>query len=581
MLPYSVLKRIRHYLSFSFTIAITASSLSTATLAAAQPTDTHKEADGVAALSGTPHDPWSGTRLVVAISVDQFSADLFSEYRNRFHLGMKQLQNGVVYPMAYHSHAATETCPGHSVLLTGDHPARTGIISNSWYDFSIKRANKAVYCSEDPANSPDAQNYQPSVQYLKVPTLGDRMKKANPHSRVISVAGKDRAAIMMGGHMTDQIWFWSNDAYKTLPDHKVAMPASVKSVNEQVAQLMQQDETPVMPSVCADHAAALKLGSNNVIGLAPASRKAGDYKGFRLTPDYDRTTTDIAVGLIDELQLGHGNAPDLLTISLSGTDAIGHSFGTEGAEMCTQMTGLDSNIAKIITALDRNGVSYVLVLTADHGGLDVPERANLRGIPTAQRVDPALSPNVVSARLAERFHLTTNQPLFFAIEPQGDWYVNRDLPQQTREQLINAAKSELTAHPQVAAVFSATELSHFPQPTRSPELWSLAERAKASFDPLRSGDLIVLLKPRVTPIAKAGEYGKVVATHGSPWDYDRRVPIIFYTPHVTGFEQPMPIETVDIMPTLATLLQIPLKKGDVDGRCLDLDPTTTTTCPIQ
>lgn len=574
MSHHCFLKQIQRY--FSLTIAM-ASSFSTATIASAQSLETPPKAEEVTA-SEIPHNPWSNTHLIVAISVDQFSSDLFSEYRGRFHSGMKQLQNGVIYPVAYHSHAATETCPGHSVLLTGDHPARTGIIANNWYDFSVKRADKKVYCSEDPSLSSDSRNYQPSLHYLKVPTLGDRMKKANPHSRVIAVAGKDRAAIMMGGHMTDQIWFWSDNAYKTLSDHKGEVPATVKLVNEQVSRLMQEDQTAVMPSVCADHAAALKIGNNRVIGLTPASRKAGDFKTFRVTPDYDRTTTDIATGLIDELKLGHGNAPDLLTISLSATDAVGHAYGTEGAEMCTQMASLDDNIARIIAALDRNGVSYVVVLTADHGGQDVPERANLRGIPTAQRVDPALSPDILSARLAERFHLNSNQPLFFANEPQGDWYVSRDLPEQTREQLIKAAKSELSAHPQVASVFTASELARTPYPTRSPELWSLAERAKASFDPLRSGDLIVLLKPRVTPIAKPDQY---IATHGSAWDYDRRVPIIFYTPHAHGFEQPMPVETVDIMPSLAALLQIPLKKGEVDGRCLDLDPTTATTCSIK
>ncbi|ART92867.1 alkaline phosphatase [Zymomonas mobilis] len=561
----------------SLAIAIVTSSLSSVTIAATHPLDNHPKGE-IAASSETAHNPWSGTRLIVAISVDQFSSDLFSEYRGRFRSGMKQLQNGVVYPMAYHSHAATETCPGHSVLLTGDHPARTGIIANNWYDFSVKRADKKVYCSEDPSLSADPQNYQPSVHYLKVPTLGDRMKKANPHSRVISVAGKDRAAIMMGGHMTDQIWFWSDNAYKTLADHKGEMPATVKTVNEQVTRLMQQDEAPVMPSVCADHASALKIGNNRIIGLAPASRKAGDFKTFRVTPDYDRTTTDIAIGLIDELKLGHGNAPDLLTVSLSATDAVGHAYGTEGAEMCSQMAGLDDNIARIIAALDSNGVPYVLVLTADHGGQDVPERAKLRGVETAQRVDPALSPDQLSLRLAERFRLSHNQPLFFANEPQGDWYINRNLPEQTKAQLIQAAKSELSNHPQVAAVFTASELTHIPYPTRSPELWNLAERAKASFDPLRSGDLIVLLKPRVTPIAKPISY---VATHGSAWDYDRRVPIIFYTPHASGFEQPMPVETVDIMPSLAALLQIPLQKGEVDGRCLDLDPTEATTCPVK
>lgn len=525
---------------------------------------------------------WVGQHLVVAISVDQFSANLFSEYRNRFRLGMKQLQNGVVYPIAYHSHAATQTCPGHSVLLTGDHPSRTGIIANHWYDLSLTRADKKVYCSEDPTVAfTDSKNYKVSIQYLKVPTLGDRMKALNPHSRVISIAGKDRAALMMGGHSIDQAWFWRKDSYVTLPDQKAPMPASVKIVNEQINTLLQQDETPIMPSFCADHALPLELNNHFIIGKTPVFRKAGDFKTFRSTPDYDRSTTDIAVGLIDELKLGHGNAPDLLTISLSGTDVIGHKYGTEGAEMCTQMAGLDENIAKIIAALDRNGVPYVLMLTADHGGLDTPERANLRGIPTAQRVDARLTPSIISSKLADRFHLDPNRPLLFATSPHGDWYISRDISPAIKTQIIEAAKAEITAYPQVAAVFTASELNKIAIPTKSPELWTLAERARGSFDPLRSGDLIVLLKPRVTPIAKVNGEGEAIATHGSPWNYDRRVPILFYAPNVSGFEQPMPVETVDIMPTLSALIQLPLKKGEVDGRCLDLDPGKGSTCPTE
>ena len=89
-------------------------------------------------------------KLIVAISVDQFSADLFAQYRQHFTGGLKRLSEGVVFPSGYQSHNMTETCPGHSTILTGDHPARTGIIANEWYDQDIARPDKKVYCSEDP-----------------------------------------------------------------------------------------------------------------------------------------------------------------------------------------------------------------------------------------------------------------------------------------------------------------------------------------------------------------------------------------------------------------------------------------------
>jgi predicted AlkP superfamily pyrophosphatase or phosphodiesterase len=129
----------------------------------------------------------------------------------------------------------------------------------------------------------------------------------------------------------------------------------------------------------------------------------------------------------------------------------------------------------------------------------------------------------------------------------------------------------------VAAVFTAEELRNTPSPRSSPDEWTLAERARASFDPERSGDLVVFLRPHVTPIANGT--GGAVATHGSPWDYDRRVPILFWWPGIDGFEQPLPIETVDIMPTLAGLLRLPVAMSEIDGRCLDLDAGEATTCP--
>jgi predicted AlkP superfamily pyrophosphatase or phosphodiesterase len=105
------------------------------------------------------------------------------------------------------------------------------------------------------------------------------------------------------------------------------------------------------------------------------------------------------------------------------------------------------------------------------------------------------------------------------------------------------------------------------------------QRARASYDPQRSGDFYVMLKPRITPIADAS-HGSV-ATHGSVWDYDRRVPILFWRRGMAGFEQPLSVETVDIMPTLAGLIGLPLAPGSVDGRCLDILAGPESNCPAQ
>src|SRR4051812_48511321 len=153
-------------------------------------------------------------KLIVVISVDQFSADLFAQYRNRFTGGFQRLLDGAVFPAGYQSHAATETCPGHSTILTGDRPARTGIIANNWYDQSAARPDKYVYCAEDervPGST--SEHYTVSDMHLRVPTLGDLMQRADPRSRVVAVAGKDRAAVMMGGHNPTQRWYWGGRSF--------------------------------------------------------------------------------------------------------------------------------------------------------------------------------------------------------------------------------------------------------------------------------------------------------------------------------------------------------------------------------
>ena len=147
-----------------------------------------------------------------------------------------------------------------------------------------------------------------------------------------------------------------------------------------------------------------------------------------------------------------------------------------------------------------------------------------------------------------------------------------------RSRVLEAAKARYLAHPQVAAVFTPAELRRLPLPSGPADEWSLADRFRASFDPERSGDLMVAPKPHITPIIDVSTY---VATHGSPWNYDRKVPILFYRPGVVGFEQSLPLETVDILPTLAALIELPVPSAEIDGRCINLDAGTGDSCAFE
>ncbi len=520
-------------------------------------------------------------KLLVVISVDQFSADLFAEYRGQWAGGMKRLSMGVVFPSGYQSHAATETCPGHSTILTGDHPTRTGIIANGWVDQATGRADKGIYCAEDETRGASSKpgTYVPSPAHLLVPTLGDRMKTANAASRVVSVAGKDRAAIMMGGHSTDEIWFMRPTDYAqfiTLSG-RTHVPSAVATANAKLTAAIARP-SPAMPlaSFCMAHSRAVPISPGKSVGDGRFARKAGDAKQFRASPASDAATLSLAGDLIAEMKLGRGPAPDLIAIGVSSTDVIGHAYGTEGSEMCLQLTTLDANLGLLFARLDRLAIDYAVVLTADHGGHDAVERNDQNALPDAARIDESLSANRIGARVASELGLP--RPALVGTEATGDLWLDATMPDGKKPVALARAKALYLAEPQVAAAFTAAEIEATPMPKGPPESWTLIERARASYYPGRSGDLIVMLKPRVTPITLKEAEGGSVATHGSPWDYDRRVPILFWRKGLAGFEQPNSVETVDIAPTLAALIGLDIPPGEMDGRCLDLIAGTDTLC---
>ena len=516
-----------------------------------------------------PPAPRTPPKLIVAISVDQLSADLFAQYRQTFTGGFARLLRGAVFPSGYQGHAATETCPGHSTILTGYRPAHTGIIANTWIDQKAPRPDKLVYCAEDesvPGSTHDA--YTASDKHLLVPTLGERMKAADPRTRVVSVAGKDRAAIMMGGHKVDELWWWNG---KTIVSYAGrATPPVVARAQRAVADLLARPQEALeVPANCVPKDRELRIGELT-LGRGRFERAAGDARAFRASPALDAAVFSLAAGLVQDMKLGQGPQTDILSVGASATDYVGHSVGTQGVEMCIQMANLDETIGGFLEVLDRTGVDYQVVLTADHGAHDVTERQQLRAMPMEAHVDPQLQAGRIGAAIGR--DLKIEGPVLLGSE--GDIYVDTALGAAVRTRVLAEAKRRYAAMPQVALVMTGAEVAATPMPTTPPETWTLPERLRASYAPGRSGDLLVLLKPRVTSIEVPGP--GYVETHGSPWDYDRRVPILFWRKDAPGFEQPLSVETVDIVPTLAAT--IGLATPGVDGRCLDLDPGPADTC---
>src|SRR6478735_1068154 len=519
----------------------------------------------LAIASPAAAQPAAPPKLFVAISVDQFSADLFDEYRPVLLGGIGRLSHGTAFRNGYQGHNATETCPGHSTIMTGSRPSRTGIIANYWVDLGQSRSDKGVYCVEDervPGSSSVA--YTVSPYHLRVPTLGDLWKKAQPGARNVAVAGKDRSAVLMSGRAADQRWYWDGKTFVT--DIKgAAIPRSVTATRTAVANAVALDRPALeMPALCQSKARVIPVeGGAAPVGNIAFARKAGDLRNFRASPEFDGATLALAASLIDEMQLGRGPATDIISVGLSATDFVGHSYGTEGAEMCLQLFSLDRDLGDFFKQLDSKGIDYLVVLTADHGGQDIPERKREQGVPGATRVDSKLSAKEVGRTVGARLGL--KGPVLFGDGAFGDMYVDRALSPADRARAKAAAVEAFRAHPQVEAVFTHEQLSATPSPTSSPDKWSLIERARASFDDERSGDFLVLLKRDITPIADTSSY---ISTHGSAWDYDRRVPILFWRRGMASSDRSDAIETADIMPTLAASIGLAVDPSSIDGECL-------------
>jgi hypothetical protein len=503
-------------------------------------------------------------KLIIAISIDQFSSDLFETYRPHFTGGLRRLtEGGVTFANGYQSHAATETCPGHSTLLTGRRPAATGIVANDWIDQNAPRSDKTVYCAEDERMvESSSSNYTVSPLHLRATTFGERLKAFNPRSRNVAVAGKDRAAVMMGGQAPDQRWYWDGKAWVT--DLKSApVPRTIAAFRPAFAAALAQPRAGLVPTpLCQARATPYQITPTLTVGNGTLARGAGDNRNFRASPEIDGATLAIALGLVGEMGLGKGAATDVLSVSLSATDYVGHSYGSGGQEMCLQVLGLDRELDGFFVALDAAKVDYAVVLSADHGGLDLVERLRAGGMKDAARLDPEFTLQNIGKQLAGRIGRSAPVLLGGSV---GDVWIDKSLSAADRRTVEAGAIAIAKAHPQVETVFTAAEIAATPMPSGDPSKWTLRQRYRASFDPARSGDLLIVLKSHVAAISKPGV--GYVASHGSPWDYDRRVPIIFYRPGARPAAPTAAADTVDILPTLASWVGLPIARGSVDGVC--------------
>ncbi|MGR6533077.1 alkaline phosphatase family protein [Brevundimonas sp. RM1] len=518
--------------------------------------------------------------LIVTVVVDQLSANLFNQYRSQFTGGLKTLADqGMVSINGYQTHGVTVTCAGHSTVLTGAHPARSGIPANDWLDTST---GQETYCLAAPQNTlahgKNTDNGPVGPEQLSASTLGDWLKAVSPESRVYGVSGKDRGAITLAGHKGDgAFWLTDNFGFTTYVEPGQSAQARLAPVAALNARMIDRF-TRQAPSWTYSNAACRRLEGQWTIAGQTFDSKVPPAN-FRLdnSPILDELTIEGAIELMDSRQLGRRGVTDMLGVSLSATDRIGHSYGTQGPEMCEQMLRLDTALGVLMDKLSTIPGGAIVVLTADHGGSDFPERSAVEGYPHAGRVDRALQPRV-NAALKARFGLDADPVVSSA---GGFVIVDKDrksLPEPLRSQVLAAALELLNAEPQVALAVARDELLAEPVPNSiNPEDLNVRERLRLSAVAGRSPDILRAWQPGLTG---QGRVGGAISSHGSPWDYDRRVPIVFWWPGAEGQERFLPMRTIDIAPTLANLIGVQ-PDGPIDGRCMDLPQFAKGRCPTK
>ena len=525
------------------------------------------------ALAGAPK---AGPRLVVMISVDQLSAERMAALAPRFKGGLARLlKEGVVFDKAYHAHASTETGPGHSVLLTGKHPGSTGIPENEWFDPALGRE---VYCVEDPLNPvlghPAAGA---SPKHFRAHTVGEWLRAASRDNRSFAVTGKDRSAILMAGRQADGVYWWDPAVgFTTSAFYAPALPAWLQAYD---AKLMADLKGRTLVWEALDgkaHAVeAGPIGAGLPWGLPKGIKVPGQEMTkaglFNASPFFDQAILAAAEALMKAEKLGHGRGTDLLALGLSATDYVGHRYGTGGPEMEDQLLRLDLLLAGFLKQVKALDPRALVVLSADHACADFPERLQAEGkLPKDQafRLDPratVLAP--LNAHLKERFQL------------QGDALLKASDPRNLSFDLavLRAAGADLAAVAQTAAAWMkaqsfvreslpAAELAAIAMDSlkgRDPESLTMKERLRLSYTPGLGGHVLSAFAPHILFIPPS-----FTATHGSPHDYDRHVPLVFWGAFKAR-RVTTPVSTVDLAPTLAGALGLAVPEP-VDGLARDL-----------
>jgi predicted AlkP superfamily pyrophosphatase or phosphodiesterase len=531
--------------------------------------------------------PANQPKLVLQITVDQLRGDLPTRYYDRLgDGGFRYLwESGIVYSNAHHAHANTETVVGHATLATGAHPSIHGMIGNLWFD---REAGYTTYNVEDPnyrlltkgadvdaeaeidPTQRAARSEGRSPTAILVTTFADELKSnSGGGAKAFGVSIKDRGAITLAGHSGTAYWF--SKASGTFVTSSYYMEEYPEWVNEWNAQkrfqaymgtswtLLREQDTYLFGD-SDDREWETDVGGFGRTFPHPYGDGTSPYFTTLLTlsPAGDELVLDFTKSLLVEERLGLDETTDYLSVSFSSTDYVGHVFGPSSLEAEDNILRLDRLLADLFSFLDQQiGLENVLiVLSADHGGPDTPGYLNALGIPAGYVEPETWDSEAAIRRIKAQFGITgplietySHPYLYFSKSVTSDNGIKR-------EALEAAVIDELSRFHGVSLAVSSTALRRGNLPDTH-----LYRSVINNFNPKRSGDIFIVFEPNW--FINDFDGLTVASTHGSPWQYDTYVPIVFAGADLAPRIVHRKVHTIDIAPTLSAFLDIKAPSGAV------------------
>ena len=526
-------------------------------------------------------------KLILQITVDQLRGDLPTRYYDRLGSGgFRYLwESGTVYRNAHHMHANTETIVGHATLATGTHPSVHGMIGNLWFDresgfttYNVEDANYRLLTAGadvdadteiDPTQRA-ARSDGRSPAAILTTTFSDELRSSSDgQAKVVGVSVKDRGAISMAGHAGTAYWFSkASGTFVTSTYYLDAYPDWVVAFNDTApaqqyagsSWTLLHDKNSYLFGDTDDREWETDVGGFGRVFPHNFGDGSSPYftTWLTLSPAGDQLVLEFAKRALIEEQLGADDTTDYLSVSFSSTDYVGHVFGPSSLEGEDNILQLDRTLASLFSFVDEQvGLENTLiVLSADHGGPDTPGYLNTLGIP-AGYVDPdTWDREAAIGRIKDQFKIegklieTYAHPYVYLSEEVTS---NQRIDQGALEAAI---VEEISNLPGVALAVSSRALRRGNLPDTH-----LYRSVINNFNAKRSGNVFIVFEPNW--FINDFDGLTVASTHGSPWQYDTYVPIVFAGAGVPALVVDRKVHTIDIAPTLSSYMSIKAPSGSV------------------